>query len=196
MKQPLAATIERILAGDVDQYREIIDAFEADVYRAAAPILGSRNAIEDVTQETFITAYRRLESFDLSMPFRPWLLGIAANLVRNELRRQSRENARMELYSHYVQALQHDLTDSQSHRVAVGEEWNDRFLEALAKCRQRLAKHSAAAITGYYDENLSLEALAIKLQRSITATRQLLYRARLSLRDCIESQQVIQGVDQ
>ena len=196
MKQPIAAAIESVLAGDVDQYREIINAFEADVYRVAAPILGSRSAAEDVTQETFITAYRRLESFDFSMPFRPWLLGIAANLVRNELRRQSRENARMELYSQYVQALQHGMTDSPTHGVVLGMQWNERFLESLAKCRKRLAKHAAAAITGYYDDNLSLEALAIKLQRSITATRQLLYRARLSLRDCIESQQVIEGVDQ
>lgn len=39
------------LAGGLEQYREIVRAFEADVFRVAAPLLGSRSAAEDVTQE-------------------------------------------------------------------------------------------------------------------------------------------------
>ena len=57
--------IESVLAGELDQYREIVRMFEADVFRVAAPVLGSRTAAEDVTQDVFITAYRRLDSYDL-----------------------------------------------------------------------------------------------------------------------------------
>ena len=89
--------IEKVLAGDLDQYRLIVRIYEADVFRVAAPVLGSRSAAEDVAQEVFITAYRKLDSFDRSKPFRPWLLGIAGNLVRNELRRRTRETNRIEL---------------------------------------------------------------------------------------------------
>lgn len=186
MSDSICKTIERVLAGDLDQYREIVHAFEADVYRVAAPILGSRSAAEDITQEAFIIAYQRLASFDRSQPFRPWLLGIATNLVRNELRRRSRESHRLELYSHYLDAVQSDLMTS--------ERSND-FASALAKCRQQLAATAAAAIRGYYDEGLSLETLAARLQRSVTATRQLLYRTRLALRDCIEAQRAIEGAE-
>lgn len=178
--------IERVLAGELDQYREIVRTFEADVFRLAAPVLGSRSAAEDVTQDVFITAYRRLDSFDLAEPFRPWLLGIATNLVRNELRRRSREDRRMELYSHYLDAMT-SRESSQDGSVALSD--------ALARCREQLAKTASVAIKGRYDEGLGLEALADRLQRSVTATRQLLYRTRLSLRDCIESQLAPEGGD-
>ena len=62
MNDSTRKTIERVLAGELDQYRGIVRAFEADVFRVAAPVLGSRSAAEDLTQETFIIAYRRLDS--------------------------------------------------------------------------------------------------------------------------------------
>ena len=186
MHDSIREIIEKVLAGDLEQYREIVRKFEADVFRVAAPVLGSRSAAEDVTQEVFITAYRRLDSFDPTEPFRPWLLGIAANLVRNELRRRSREDVRMELYSHYLDAM------ANSERSA---DVSDAMADALARCREQLAKTASDAIRGRYDEGLGLEALADRLDRSVTATRQLLYRTRLSLRDCIESQFASEGGD-
>lgn len=186
MHDSIREIIEKVLAGDLDQYRVIVRSFEADVFRLAAPVLGSRNAAEDVTQDVFITAYRRLDSFDLTQPFRPWLLGITANLVRNEIRRRSREDRRMEVYSHYLDAM----TNSESSPDGA-----DAMADALARCRNRLTETASAAIRGRYDEGLGLEALADRLQRSVTATRQLLYRTRLSLRDCIESQLALKGGD-
>ena len=186
MNDSIRETIERVLDGDLDQYRVVVRTFEADVFRLAAPVLGSRSAAEDLTQEVFITVYRRLDSFDPREPFRPWLLGIAANLVRNELRRRSREDARMELYSHYFDAM--------TSRQPLQDQ-ADAMSDALARCREKLATTASAAIRGRYDEGLGLEALADRLQRSVTATRQLLYRTRLSLRDCIESQLASEGGD-
>lgn len=178
--------VARVLSGELEQYREIVRAYEADVFRIAAPALGSRSAAEDVTQEVFITAYRRLDTFDPTQPFRPWILGIAANLVRNELRRMSRETSRLELYSHYIDTMAGGDRSLESHRAVA---------DALAKCRDRLAKTASAAIHARYDEELGLEAIADRLQRSVTATRQLLYRTRLTLRDCIESQLAAEGGD-
>lgn len=178
--------IEKVLAGDLDQYRGIVRTYEADVFRIAAPVLGSRSAAEDVTQEVFITAYRRLDSFDRSEEFRPWLLGIAANLVRNELRRRSREGLRMELYSHYLDS---------NVSSGTSPDTTEALSDALAQCREQLAKPASAAIRGRYEEGLGLEALADRLQRSVTATRQLLYRTRLSLRDCIEARLASEGGD-
>lgn len=186
MSDPTREIIEKVLAGDLDQYRAIVRAFEADVFRLAAPVLGSRSAAEDVTQDVFLTAYRRLDSFDLAEPFRPWLLGIAANLVRNELRRRSREGKRMELYSHYL-----DVAASGGASPNAANALSD----ALARCREKLAETAAAAIQGRYDEGLGLEPLANRLQKSVTATRQLLYRTRLALRDCIEAQLALEGGD-
>lgn len=186
MNDTTCEIIENVLSGELDQYREIVRLFEADVYRLAAPVLGSRSAAEDLTQEAFITAYRRLDSFDLSEPFRPWLLGIAANLLRNELRRRSREDARLELYSQYLDSMSREASMSAS---------SEAMADALGKCRKQLTETASAAIRGRYEEGLGLESLANRLQRSVTATRQLLYRTRMSLRECIEAQLASGGGD-
>ena len=186
MNDPTRKLIERVLAGELEQYREIVRSFEADVFRLAAPVLGSRSAAEDVTQEVFVIAYRRLDSFDLSEPFRPWLLGIATNVVRNELRRRSREDQRMELYAQYLNAMSDGARQDDASAAMA---------DALSRCREQLANTASAAIHGRYEEGLGLEALADRLRRSVTATRQLLYRTRLSLRDCIESQLASDGGD-
>lgn len=177
MTDDVRRIVESVLAGDLNRYREIVRLFEDDVFRLAVPVLGSRSAAEDVTQEVFISAYRRLDVFDVRQPFRPWLMGIARNTVRNELRRRSRDAARVELYSIYLHAVSTDTASSNTQDV----------LEALAKCRDGLTDVAAAAIHGRYDDGLELSDLAGRLQRSLTATRQLLYRTRLTLRDCIES---------
>ncbi len=169
--------IEQVLAGELDQYREIIRLFESDVFRVAAPVLGSRSAAEDAVQEVFIAAYRLLDKFDVEQPFRPWLMGIARNVVRNELRRRSRDESKLELYSYYLYAAARDEASTQA----------DDVTNALTKCRESLADIAADAIRGRYDDGLSLEELAARLRRSVTATRQLLYRTRITLRDCIES---------
>jgi len=57
--------IEKVLAGELDQSREIVRRFDADVFRLAAPVFGCRDAAEDLTQEAFSTAYRRSDAFDI-----------------------------------------------------------------------------------------------------------------------------------
>ena len=66
---------------------------------------------------------------------------------------------------------------------------------ALSRCKEKLNETALAAIRGKYDEGLGLEALAAKLKRSVAATKQLIYRTRLTLRDCIENQLAAEGGD-
>ena len=183
-QESITEIIEKVLAGELEHYREIVRAYEADVLRVAAPALGSRTAAEDLTQEVFITAYNRLDSFDRTQSFRAWILGIAANHVRNEIRRKSREKSRLVLYSRYLDA------------VTAKQGADDSLVntsQALAECREKLQPAASAAIRGRYDEGLSLDAVAENLQRSVTATTQLIYRARLALRDCIEARLASEG---
>ena len=60
------------------------------VFRLAYLLLGDCDDAEDVTQETFIRAYRAIDTFDSSREMRPWLLRIATNLARNKRRSVAR----------------------------------------------------------------------------------------------------------
>ncbi len=81
--------IEGARAGDLPSFNRIVLRFQDRVYGLSVRMLGSPEAAEDVSQETFIRAYRRLETFR-GGKFDSWLLTIAANLCRDELRRRGR----------------------------------------------------------------------------------------------------------
>lgn len=64
-------------AGDVQAFGELVEQNRRAVYRAAYAALGSPADADDVTQEAFVAAYRKLSSFRGESSFRTWLLSIA-----------------------------------------------------------------------------------------------------------------------
>jgi RNA polymerase sigma-70 factor (ECF subfamily) len=83
------ALIERSLRGDLGAFNRIVETYQRQVYSLCLRMLGSVQAAEDVTQETFFSAYRHLASFK-GEAFRPWLFRIASNACTDELRRRKR----------------------------------------------------------------------------------------------------------
>ena len=76
------------------QFRELYDREYLPIYRAIRGVVLDAAAAEDLTQETFVRAYRALRRFDaervLTLESRAWLLTITLNLWRNSLRRRAR----------------------------------------------------------------------------------------------------------
>jgi RNA polymerase sigma-70 factor (ECF subfamily) len=63
-------------AGDVDAFGELVERNRRAVFRAALAGVGSPEEADDVAQEAFVTAYRKLASFRGDAQFRTWLLSI------------------------------------------------------------------------------------------------------------------------
>ena len=70
-------------------FDEVFAAEVASLHGFIARRLG-RSIADDLTAETFAIAYRRWGDFDPSRPVRPWLYGIAANLIRHQWRKERR----------------------------------------------------------------------------------------------------------
>ncbi len=80
-----------MLAGDAERFRELVRRYQGPVFAVLRSFLGNATLVEDLAQETFLTALERLDQFDPSRgAFRPWLLMIARNKCRDALRRQRR----------------------------------------------------------------------------------------------------------
>src|SRR5690349_2462366 len=69
--------LERIRAGDLDAGHRFVRDYYPGVYRYLLYLTGSPEAAEDLTQETFLQAWRRLESFEGRAALRTWLHRIA-----------------------------------------------------------------------------------------------------------------------
>ena len=68
--------VRRAQAGDTDAFGELVQRNRRAVFRAAVAALGSTTDADDVAQEAFVTAYRKLASFRGDAAFRTWLLAI------------------------------------------------------------------------------------------------------------------------
>ena len=113
----------------------------------------------------------------------PWLRTIARNLVREELRRQSRRDRRLAVYREHLKTRFKDNGRADRHEALLRE--------ALADCRESLGPSAAEALDLRYDRSMGFEEIAGKLGRTVAATRQMLGRIRLALRDCIKERMAV-----
>lgn len=88
------AITERVLAGEAEAFREVVEAHGRKLYHLAYRMTGNPAVAEDVVQEAFLRAYRNLSSFDGSSQLNTWLHRITANAALDELRRQKRTRLR------------------------------------------------------------------------------------------------------
>jgi RNA polymerase sigma-70 factor (ECF subfamily) len=82
--------------GDLEAFNCLVDRYQSSVYTLCLRLLGSPEAAEDAAQEAFLSAYRALRRFE-GGNLRSWLLRIAANESKDELRRRKRKDATMSL---------------------------------------------------------------------------------------------------
>jgi RNA polymerase sigma-70 factor, ECF subfamily len=68
--------VRRAQTGDTDAFGELVERNRKAVFRAAVAALGSATDADDVAQEAFVMAYRKLASFRGDATFRTWLLAI------------------------------------------------------------------------------------------------------------------------
>lgn len=84
--------VDRTLAGDAAAFGRLVERHGDVVYRVAARVVGPSDA-DDVSQDTFLRAFHRLDRFRGESPFRSWLLQIAHNTALNALARRRPEPA-------------------------------------------------------------------------------------------------------
>jgi RNA polymerase sigma-70 factor (ECF subfamily) len=81
--------IRRVLDGDVESFRLLVRRYERPLHGLIGNLVPDVHDGEDVAQEVFLTAYRRLASYDPARgAFSTWLLTIARNKCLNALRKR------------------------------------------------------------------------------------------------------------
>jgi RNA polymerase sigma-70 factor (ECF subfamily) len=82
-------TIERILAGDIELFRLLVERYQRPVIRMIRNLTSDSILCEDIAQEVFFTAYRKLSLFDSNRSkFSTWLFIIARNKSINAIKKR------------------------------------------------------------------------------------------------------------
>ena len=71
--------------GDAGAFNSLVEHYQTSIYNVALRMVGDSAVAEDITQETFVSAYRALHTFSAGN-FRAWLFRIATNACRDHLR--------------------------------------------------------------------------------------------------------------
>src|ERR671931_2415862 len=142
-----------------------------DVYRYALVVLRNEADAEDVTQTTFMNAYRALERGERPRTPQNWLIAIAHNVCRQRFRQSQRRPSEVELNEELAEAyVEEDGISAEDIRRALGH----------------LAFNQRAALVMRELEGRSYQEIAEILGLSVSAVETLIFRARRALREQLE----------
>lgn len=88
--------VQRVLAGDVDAYEDIVMRWQGPLVRLAYRFCRDPGRAEEMAQDAFVRAWRALPRFRGESAFSSWLFAVAMNTYRSHRRRHGRFVARLE----------------------------------------------------------------------------------------------------
>jgi len=92
------ALVERIRAQDFDALRLLYERYGGQAFAVAYGVISSREAAEEIAQDTFLSVWRHAHTYDPSVgPVRPWLTSIVQNRAIDRLRRKSERRRHLPL---------------------------------------------------------------------------------------------------
>tara|TARA_R110000787_G_scaffold71086_3_gene158201 strand:+ start:4779 stop:5321 length:543 start_codon:yes stop_codon:yes gene_type:complete len=162
--------ITRAAAGDRQAVSALVNRYSPGVLALATRMLGDRSEAEDVTQDTFIRAWKALPEWEPRAKFSTWLHRVALNLCYDRLRKR-RESTMAELPEQVDMALRPDDALDQTERV-----------QAVEAAIAALPERQAAALTLCALQDHSQVEAADIMEISVEALESLLARARRTLR--------------
>ena len=166
-----------VLAGDenawTEWYSEVFDELDRFIMWRCG---GRRNEADDILQETWLMAVRRIRSFQPQQgSFVAWLRGIAANVRRNQMRHARR-------LSRKESNASQDHIDA-AHTDMVAEHERPQQIAAVLDC---LLERQESVLRAKYFDGLSVADIAAAWNESPKAIESLLSRARDAFRERFE----------
>ncbi len=169
--------VERARAGDTDAFRELVDRHSRTLFKTAYRLTGNEADADDLVQEAFLRAYRKLDRFDGRSQFGTWLYRITVNCGMDLMRKKSRRNARAAIDEGVV--LDSMATeDPRPDRLALSGEIG-RAVESVLRT---LSPMERAAFVLRHFEGRSIAEIGGLLGARSGATKHAIFRAVKKLR--------------
>lgn len=183
-----ATLVRRCLRDDGEAFRILVERYQADVYSTALRLVSRPEDAEDMTQETFLRAFRALKRYDPTRPFGAWLHTIASRLCIDHHRRS---RAKM------ISLTQPEEGSAGEERTIELEDPGERPDERaekseLARRLERLVLElppdSRAAILLRHQQDLPYEEIARVLGVPLGTVKARIHRARIMLKEKLLAQ--------
>ena len=161
---------------DTDTFNPLVRKYQSHVYNHILGRVKNTEAAKDLTQETWLKAFRAINTFRGDPAFSSWLYRIAKNVCIDHFRKQKHYNAIEPL--HIVD--EHRITDT--HHSPCQDIERQELREHLRAAIQHLTPIRKKVFHLYYVQELSIKAIAQHIGRSEGTIKTHLRNARLQLR--------------
>lgn len=184
-----AAAVAQVLAGDQDAFRVLVERYSRSMFRLAFHMTGNEQDAEEVVQEGFLRAYRRLGQFESRSSFGTWIYRVTANAALDSVRK--REKHAKHLQPPPGEEAEVEGTDLLATLPADAPTPERLLLSAEVQAKVEsvlngLSGRERAAFVLRHFEGLSIEEIGQTLGLRTSATKNTIFRAVQKLRRALE----------
>ncbi len=175
-----AQLIDETLAGDRAAFGQLVRKYQGRLFNTLLHVVGSREEAEDVSQEAFVQAFVKLDTFGGRSAFYTWLYRIAFNL---SVSRRRRKRAEVSIDEH------RERTGNEPQDTGQGptdQLLRDEQVEQVRTAIETLGSEYRAILVLREMEGCCYETIAEILELPLGTVRSRLHRARLQLRDQLQ----------
>jgi len=169
--------IERCLNGETDCFSYIVLNYKKLVYSIALRFLKDPDAAEDITQEVFLKAYKKLHMYDRNMKFSAWIGRITHNTCIDAIRR-NKNHLTVSTEEQDVQA--YGVSPDETVIKKERKEWLEEQIRLLAPGYK-------TPLLLFHKGGLSYEEIAKSMNVPISIVKNRIYRARKMLKEKMAS---------
>lgn len=178
-----AQWIAATLGGNQPAFAQLVERYTGAVYNLCYRMLSNQQDAEDASQEIFVRAYTRLNSFDRNRRFSTWLLSIASNYCIDRLRRRRFTWLTLDDVAFWLPS-----GESGPERSALQRERDDVVQRAL----QQLPEQYRLVTLLRYWYDMSYDEIAAHTGLTESALKTRLHRARKMLGELLAPQGVVE----
>jgi RNA polymerase sigma-70 factor (ECF subfamily) len=167
--------IAQVRAGNQRAYAALVDRYKARIFHTSLRILGNREDAEEASQDTFVRAYRGLESFREEATFSTWIYRICVNTCLNLLESRKRFKAQK-----IESTPAEELPFIESPELDFAEE--DLRERILAMIETLPVKYRTVLVL-FHVQHLAYQEIVEIMQMPMSRVKTHLFRARAMLRE-------------
>ena len=172
--------ISRARSGDACALRELVDLHKDRLFAFIWRMVRNHHDAEEVCQDAFLKAFASLETFSSEYRFSTWLFTIGYRICLNRLRRKRPLTGELDVNGlpDHGDETPSATVESQEAARLKGKVW-----EAVS----RLSPPQRATVLLFYRQEFSCQEIAGVLELPVATVKSHLHRARLRLREMLES---------
>jgi RNA polymerase sigma-70 factor (ECF subfamily) len=171
--------IEQVLAGKNNAFGYIVDQHKNKAFNLAFRICGNHEEAEELAQDSFLKAYRALNSFKMKSSFATWFYRIVYNTTISHVRLKKKGVLSLEDFP----ADATDFIGTNTNEEEAEKEYRNSLVNFAL---QKITEEERGLISLYYYEDMSTDEIADVTGISKSNIKVRLFRARKKMQEIIE----------